>query len=648
MKPLYFIFSLCIITLASSAQIITPVIKASFGVDADLKANYFNNFVQSGNDDWFNVNAGSGQYVIDTTGAAAIVQGYATSPGTRNLPFYRTMHFPAYTIVNNRLLIDAVYTRDYHGQDSTMFASGSNKNGDSPANWSCPVAQSIPDKNEILDMMVHVRRAGPDVTDSLWMFGGVSIENTSGSRYVDFEMYQTDIYYDRGPRQFFGYGPDAGHTSWKFNGAGDIIAAGDVIFSAQYNTGLDSLEARIWVDRSALSMTPQDFAWTGSFDGAASGSQYGYAGIRPLTAGAFYTGLTCVNNTWAGPFQLVLGDNSVLSNYTTTQFMEFSVNLSKIGLDPVNLLGATSCGMPFRRVLVKSRASNAFTAALKDFVGPFDFFLAAKANVFADIPMFCGVLGVSNLKVTNPVANSVYTWSTTDGHFSGDSTGLSVFADAPGTYYVTQRLQTGCPVYARDTLSITYNATCTVLETNIISFSGTKEKQLVQLNWSVANNGQINYFQVEQSSDGIHFQFAGSSQKALSAEGTAAYVSTNKIPFSTAPFIYYRLKIVGKDGKGSYSKIIKLQADDITSSMELAPNPAKNNLQLTLFSTREEDVQLLLYDFTGKLLQSTDKKIKSGKTSLQINQLERLEPGVYAVKVTFGKKVFVKQFVLTR
>jgi hypothetical protein len=328
--------------------------------------------------------------------------------------------------------------------------------------------------------------------------------------------------------------------------------------------------------------------------------------------------------------------------------MEFSVNMSKIGLDPVNLLGAPSCGMPFRRVLVKSRASNSFTAALKDFVGPFDFFMAAKANVFADIPMFCGVLGVSNLKVTNPVANSVYNWSTNDGHFAGDSTGISVFADAPGTYIVTQRLQTGCPAYARDTLSITYNSTCTVLETNIISYTGTKEKELAQLQWSVANNGQIDYFQVEQSLDGTHFQLAGNAQKATTTEGMERYSSTNKIPSSTAAFIYYRLKLVGKDGRGSYSKIIKLQADDITASMEIAPNPAKNNVQITLFSTQEEAAKLLLYDFTGKLLQSTDKNIKSGTSILKINQLERLEPGVYAVKVTIGKKVFVKQFVLTR
>src|SRR6185312_6686756 len=162
------------------AQIITPIIKANFGVEADLEANYYKSNVQNANDDWFNNSpaAYTGRGVIDTTGAAAIVARYATDPAFRQLPFYRTMSVPAYSIVNNRMWIDALFIRDYHGNDSTIFASGASKNGMSPKDWSCPVAQSVPDKNEILDMMVHVRRAGPNISDSLWMFGGLSIENT--------------------------------------------------------------------------------------------------------------------------------------------------------------------------------------------------------------------------------------------------------------------------------------------------------------------------------------------------------------------------------------------------------------------------------------------------------------------------------------
>ena len=165
------------------AQTITSVVKAGFGVDGELRANYFNNIVQSGNDDWFNNGtAGTGAFVIDTTGAAAMVARYAIDPAFRQLPFYRTMKYPAYSVVNGKLLLDAIFIRDYHGEDSTIFANGASKNGESPATWTCPVAQSVPDKNEILDMMVHVRRAGPAITDSLWMFGGLSIENTTGDR----------------------------------------------------------------------------------------------------------------------------------------------------------------------------------------------------------------------------------------------------------------------------------------------------------------------------------------------------------------------------------------------------------------------------------------------------------------------------------
>jgi hypothetical protein len=478
-----------------NAQITTRVIKAGFGVDGELRANYFNNIVQSGNDDWFTQNNGVGQFVIDTTGAAALLAQYTADPNSRKIPFYRTMRVDPYSLMNNFLVIDAVFIRDYHGDDSTIFASGSNKNGMSPANWSCPVAQSIPDKNEILDMMVHVRRAGPNASDSLWMFGGLSIENTTGNRYFDFEMYQTDIYYDRASLRFYGYGPDAGHTAWLFDASGNITKPGDIVFAAEYSSStLSNIEARIWVHQSALSITPTSFNWTGSFDGAGSGAQYGYAGISPKTAGAFYTGLSSVANTWAGPFSLVKGDNSVVTTYTAAQFMEFSVNLSKLGLDPVTLLGGDQCGMPFRRVLVKSRSSLSFTAELKDFVGPFDLFLAPRASVDADIPYHCGTMGVSQLQVVNPVSTSVYTWSTPDGNIVSGTNGTVATVNYPGTYILRQQLQAGCSTYATDTITITHDPSCILLPQRLLDFRGNIDRATAKLNWNITKETDVKYF----------------------------------------------------------------------------------------------------------------------------------------------------------
>ncbi len=454
-------------TLALNAQITTPVTRANFEVDGGLRSNVFNGTPNSNGDDWFGKgDAGTGAFVIDTTGATYINQLYNSNPGSRMLPLFRGMRYPQFSIVNGAMLIDAVFIRDHHGDDSTAFASGSNKNGMSPASWATPIAQGVPDKNDILDMFMHVRREGVATTDALWLFGGVSLEGTSGNRYFDFEMYQTDIYYERSSLSFKGYGPDAGHTSWEFDAAGNITKAGDIIFTAEYSgSGLNNLEARIWVHKNTPTLvSPTVFSWGGNFDGATAGSTYGYANILPATAGAFYTGLQCANNTWAGPFSLVRVDNSVVANYETNQFLEFSVNLSKLGLDPLVSVG-DPCTMPFRRILVKSRSSNSFSAELKDFVGPFDFFRAPMAAAAADIPVFCGSLGISTLSVGNPLITSLYTWTTTDGHIVGGNIGPVITVDQPGSYIVSQELMDSCgTTYAKDTVVVTFDVACSLLQ----------------------------------------------------------------------------------------------------------------------------------------------------------------------------------------
>ncbi len=647
MKTIVRLMVLMLCTSFAEAQITTPVIRAMFGVDGDLKANYINGMPLSGNDDWFTQTGG--QWVIDTTGAAALVARYAIDPNFRQLPFYRMMRVAPYSLVNNKRWIDAVFIRDYHGNDSTMFASGSNKNGMSPAVWSCPVAQSVPDKNEILDMMVHVRREGPSTTDSLWMFGGISIESVTGNRYFDFEMYQTDIYYDRPSLRFYGYGPDAGHTSWKFDAGGNITVPGDIIFTADYSSNsLTSIEARIWVDRAALSVTPVSFNWTGSFDGANTGSQYGYAGIAPKTAGAFYTGLTCAPTTWAGPFKVVLGDNSVATDYIAGQFMEFSVNLTKLGLDPVTLLGGNACGMPFRRILVKTRSSTSFTASLKDFVGPFDFFLAPRADAKADVPILCGTASMTDVKVTNAVSTSIYTWSTPDGVIVGSNTGPTITVSAPGTYIVQQTLQSGCSTYATDTVTLAWDPLCNVLASRITDFSGNFRSGNVQLNWTVSQNKETSAFEIERSTDGLHFGPVSRVSPQTGLE-TASYTTTDDVHGTMAPAVYYRLKIINNQGYITYSRTLRIVLNKGGETVvTIAPNPVKDVMQLYIAANAGKRVQVFIYDITGQLMLTRQSLVQKGISTISITGFDKWQKGIYAVKVLLDDETFVEKIVLTK
>ncbi|HPG11828.1 MAG TPA: T9SS type A sorting domain-containing protein [Chitinophagaceae bacterium] len=637
--------------ILTASQITTPVIKANFGIDADLRCNYYNGFVQSGNDDWFKLpgSVGTGQFIIDTTGASAIVAGYVSNPSSRQLPFYRTMRFPPYSTVNNRLLIDAYFVRDYHGDDSTIFASGSNKNGMSPADWSCPVSQSVPDKNEILDMMLHVRRAGPNFTDSMWMIGGISIENTTGNRYFDFEMYQTDIYYDRATRQFYNYGPDAGHTRWQFDGAGSMTAPGDIIFTAEYSSSsLTNVEARIWIDKDDLLITPAEFNWTGSFDGATSGSQYGYAGIQPKAAGAFYTGLQSANNTWAGDFSLVLGDNSVTTTYTARQYMEFSVNLTKLGLDQARIFGGDDCLMPFRRVIVKTRASTSFTAALKDFVAPFDFFLAPAAEIETITPTICDTGSISQIYITNPIPTSIYTWSTLNGNIVGSTTGTSIVVDTPGVYIVSQQLQTGCSVYATDTITIGSLGECNVLANNLVEFNSSMQDRTVSLDWKVLENQLVNYFELERSEDGLQFETIKQIDVHRGFTGEQLYNYTDDLYGYYNKEVYYRLKAVQQDGSVIYSRIKKHSISQ-HNQIILIPNPAKDNLRLIMNADSPSTAEISIYTQTGILAERRKIYLTTGQNTLDLSGIcNKLQSGYHSILIRTDNKVYSEKFLVIK
>ena len=653
------------------AQITTPIVKANFGVDADVRANYFNGAASGSGDDWFNGSGGTGLNVIDTNGAAARIAGYLTdvSPWPKRMAsFYKAMSKPQYSNVNHRIWMDAIFVRDYHGNDTTVFASGSSKNGMSPANWNCPVAQSIPDKNDILDIFMHIRRNGdgsiPGLTDSLWMFGGVSMDNVTGNRYFDFEMYQTDIYYDRASLHWYGYGPDFGHTSWKFDALGNITQPGDIIFSGEFQSStLSNIEARIWVKKTDWqTVVPVAFNWSGQFDGASAGATYGYASISPKTAGAFYTGLGSPNNAWAGPFGLVLQDNTLAytnpapasttnSKYVADQFIEFSVNLTKLGLDPVTTFGSDICGTPFNRIVVKTRASASFTAELKDFVAPTDLFLAPRANVLTDIPILCDTIGISHIYVSNPVATSSYTWSTPNGHIVGSSSGTAINVDTSGTYIVTQYLMAGCSAYATDTIDIARFSDCSTLDNNLVYFDGNLENNIAQLHWAVLENQVVKYFEVERSIDGVNFNIINrvDAQFTEQQSNTANYNYADNVNGLATRNVFYRIKLKDISSKIKFSNIIRIPIfSGKKNSLTILPNPVKDVMQLQITSIADCRVDINIYDQSGQLISALHVAVQKGNNVISLNEFADKPRGFYQAIVSVGGEIFSQKILLTR
>src|SRR4030095_15229642 len=369
-------------------------------------------------------------------------------------------------------------------------------------------------------------------------------------------------------------------------------------------------------------------------DGDGMGATYGYANILPNTAGAFYTGLQCGNNTWAGHFQVVRQDNSLSVNYISKQYLEFSVNLTKLGLDPLVSMG-DACGMPFRRILAKTRASSSFTASLKDFVGPFNFFRAPRADAMADVPIFCGSSGISNIAVQNPIFTSVYTWRTPNGHIVSDTVGPSITVDQPGMYIVSQQLLDSCGfVYAMDTVNVYVDSTCVILKNRFTDFRGVKKANQASLSWSVTNNQNAQYYELERSTDMRGF-VSVAKVTSLRHQTDASYTTTDDLTAITSRNIYYRIKMVDINGNVEYSKIVAFAINDpLRPELKISPNPADVMFNVSINGKANSSTKISIYDITGKLVRNMAVNMRDGVNVFTVDGLDNFSKGVYLVKVS--------------
>ncbi len=75
------------------------------------------------------------------------------------------------------------------------------------------------------------------------------------------------------------------------------------------------------------------------------------------------------------------------------------------------------------------------------------------------------------------------------------------------------------------------------------------------MEWNVENESGMQQYEVESSSDGINFTNCGYCESATNL-GSGSYQWTDSAPVTGNNF--YRIKSVSKDGKISYTSIVKV------------------------------------------------------------------------------------------
>lgn len=456
----------------------SPGVGANFNVEAEV---YSGNPI--GIDDWFQGPSGMG--VVDES-QTTLYNSYlydATDPfnvNRDNIAFDVGQNVDRFSAPNGYLLYDTRYGHDQVKMlgstwgDETLFTSGS-KNGQNPATEWVTDAGSVIKTNDIVDTYAHMRREGTTINDDLWLFMGASTLETNGAHYFDFELFVSDLTFTPSTPDpnvsgtFSGVGTADGHTPWLFDGTGKVTQVGDMIIGFEFsNAGVLNIEPRIWVSSSDYSsVTPSLFNWGGKFDTSTSGT-YGYASVA-LPAGSFLGSVNGASVT-APPWG-TFDEGVVYSNiYRKNQFGEVGINFTEIGIDPTQIEGQDACEGPFSKLLIKTRSTNSFTSALKDFAGVYTFLGAPMIDSSIDdgtVILSCDAL--TTLEPLNPVNVAYYEWVTTDGSFTNPTTddgttqtfvGQYAEINQPGTYTLQAAPVSGCS-YSESTINV-YAVPCAV------------------------------------------------------------------------------------------------------------------------------------------------------------------------------------------
>lgn len=447
-----------------------------FGIDADLRSGAML-FIgdpepSGGSDDWFLGPTGRG--VIDQTNAAAI-QTLLQVPVVSDNLFEARMNSPVFSIVDGTYWVDAVYARDNFGgtgfTDLTAFPVSS-KNGQDPAIWGTGPANVL-GKNDLIDVAGYMRRQAPPpgfpvppapggnainyLRGDLWFYGLIIRAEPGGDAYMDFEFFIESLNYNYTTNKFNSGGPDMGHTAFLFTPTGKITRLGDVIFNVSLSGGgtTPNIELRVWMNRAlytAMRTSPASypdlpFNLAADFDGAGNGSAFGYARITPKTSEQ-----ACgkVNVDGQNPTVAPWGHRGTKANlyFNNTQthalfsVSEVAMDMSIYGIDNSLLDGADLCAFPYQTFIVKTRSSGSFTAALKDFGGPYSW---GKPGTVATAGGFLSCTNPTTTVSASPVrADMLYNWTTTNGNIIGPSNTASITVDKPGTYTLLATLPTGC------------------------------------------------------------------------------------------------------------------------------------------------------------------------------------------------------------
>lgn len=179
------------------------------------------------------------------------------------------------------------------------------------------------------------------------------------------------------------------------------------------------------------------------------------------------------------------------------------------------------------------------------------------------------------------------------------------------------------------------------LPVRILEFSGFIHQNVVTLKWTTTEEVDFSHFIIQRSSNGK--EFSDIAIKPHQVSGEYNYTEMD-VRFPVQGKIFYRLKLMDVDGSSSFSTVIILSKETVSSFTNIYPNPAAARLNIELQSNYEEFLTLIIYDGAGHKTKTLQHRIVKGRNSFSIS-LSGMAPGRYILLIKSGSETKTLPFI---
>jgi len=183
------------------------------------------------------------------------------------------------------------------------------------------------------------------------------------------------------------------------------------------------------------------------------------------------------------------------------------------------------------------------------------------------------------------------------------------------------------------------------LPVEVSSVTGECDNGIVKLSWMTQSEINNHYYRVERSLDGYQYESIGTVTGSGNSSIGMTYNFSDENPDENE--YYYRIVQVDFNGRESLVKTILVSCKGVDSLeiSEMFPNPANSELTVSIMSPKNNDIIMMIYDASGKLIISKNVSVIEGVNTVII-PVENYSNGMYLVKVydTNGEQS-LKRFV---